>query len=160
MKIIRISTDNEISMHEFPEGTYREQNKALRSLIGPMCETYEHVLPKRLYSELGVPGKVLREAGGFVSMLIDEEGLYHDLDENPIGSYLYETDKHGHPIVGNILLVGEEWGTDGIDFCGIENSVFENLEMQLIHMVDVIRRQRRHFGSDRHHGRMERCSRI
>ena len=58
------------------------------------------------------------------------------------GSYLYETDRHGHPIMGNILFVGEEWGSDGIDFCGIEDSVFENLKYllrnsrQLLDIVD------------------------
>ena len=40
MKIIRITTDNEISVHEFPEGNYREQNKALKSLI---AVSYTHL---------------------------------------------------------------------------------------------------------------------
>lgn len=141
MKIIRISTDNEISVHEFPEGTYREKNGELRRLIGPQCELFEHVLPKRLYSELGVPGKVLREAGGFVSMLIDGEGLYHDLDDNPIGSYLYETDKHGHPIVGNILLVGEKLSSKGVDFCGISDKRFGLLYAQLTEMTEKAREE-------------------
>ncbi|RKJ19610.1 hypothetical protein D7X48_12650 [bacterium D16-50] len=136
MKIIRISTDSEMSVHEFPEGTYREQNEELRRLIGPQCELFEHVLPKRLYSELGVPGKVLREAGGFVSMLIDEEGIFNDLDENPIGSYLYETDKHGHPIAGNILLVGEKLSSEGVDFCGISDKRFGLLYTQLKEMIE------------------------
>ena len=48
MKIIRISTDNEISVHDFPEGSYSEQNQVLRELIGPRCVLYEHVMPKRL----------------------------------------------------------------------------------------------------------------
>lgn len=29
MKLIKITTDNEISVHEFPEGNYSEQNEAL-----------------------------------------------------------------------------------------------------------------------------------
>ena len=29
MKIIKVSTELEMSVHEFPEGTMREQNKAL-----------------------------------------------------------------------------------------------------------------------------------
>ena len=43
MKIIRISVDNEISTYDFPEGSYSQQNQALRKLIGPRCELYEHV---------------------------------------------------------------------------------------------------------------------
>ena len=34
MKIIRISTELELSVHEFPEGNYSQQNHALRELIG------------------------------------------------------------------------------------------------------------------------------
>lgn len=49
--------------------------------------------------------------------------------------YLYETDKHNIPITGNILIVGEEWTGDGIDFCGIEESVFKILELQLNNMI-------------------------
>lgn len=41
MKLIKITTDNEISVHEFPEGPYTVQNHALRELIGPHCELYE-----------------------------------------------------------------------------------------------------------------------
>lgn len=32
-------------------------------------------------------------------------------------------------------LVGEEWTGDGIDFCGIEESVFKILELQLNNMI-------------------------
>jgi hypothetical protein len=37
--------------------------------------------------------------------------------------------------MGNILFVGEEWSGDGIDFCGIEESVFNMLELQLNNMI-------------------------
>lgn len=49
MKLIKITTDNEISVHEFPEGNYSEQNEALADLIGPKCRLCEHVMPNRLY---------------------------------------------------------------------------------------------------------------
>ena len=64
-------------------------------------------------------------------MLIDEEGLYHDLDDNMVGSYLYETDRHGHVIAGNILIVGEVWTGDGIGFCGMSDIQFNLLYPQL-----------------------------
>jgi len=131
MKIIRITTENEISVHDFPEGSYRTQNKVLRELIGPRCDLYEHVMPNRLYKELGGSNRVGKKIGSCVSMLIDEEGLYHDLEDNMVGSYLYETDKHGHVIVGNILIVGEAWGSDGIDFCGISDNQFALLYPKL-----------------------------
>lgn len=93
MNLIKISTDLELSVHEFPTGTHEEQNNKLRELIG------------------------------------------NDFIPNLIGSYLYETDKHKIPITGNILIVGEEWTGDGIDFCGIEESVFKVLELQLNNMI-------------------------
>lgn len=131
MKIIRITTDNEISVHEFPEGSCAVQNKTLRELIGPKCELYEHVMPKRLYRELGGSNKVGKEKGNCVSMLIDEEGLYHELEVNVVGSFLYETDGHGFPIVGNILIIGEFLCGDGIDFCGISEEQYNLLYPKL-----------------------------
>lgn len=69
-------------------------------------------------------------------MLIDEKGLVKEnMVPNLIGSYLYESEKHGYPIMGNILFVGEEWTGDGIDFCGLEESVFEKLELQLNNLI-------------------------
>lgn len=58
MKIIKVSTELEMSVHEFPEGTMREQNKALYDLIGNGCDIVEHVMPKRLYTELKMPSRI------------------------------------------------------------------------------------------------------
>ena len=69
-----------------------ERNQALRDHIGPKCELYEHVMPKRLYKELHGSSK----RGNCVSMLVDEDGHYHDLPENLVASWLYESDKHGY----------------------------------------------------------------
>lgn len=73
--------------------------------------------------------------GQCVSMLIDEEGRLKRNVPNLIGSYLYKTDEHGEPIMGNILFVGEEWTGDGIDFCGIEEKTFKLLELELNNMI-------------------------
>lgn len=131
MKLIKITIDNEISVHEFPKGNYSEQNEALSNLIGPKCRLVEHVMPNRLYKVLGGSNKVENIEVNCVSMLVDEEGLYHDLDMNYVGSFLYETDKHGNPIVGNILIVGEMWTGDGIDFCGMSEQQFSLLYPKL-----------------------------
>lgn len=139
MKLIRISTDMQLSVHEFPCGDHREQNQFLCALIGNDCRIYEHVMPGRLYSELHMKNRPTGVSGQCVSMLVDEEGLLKENESNLIGSYLYETDRHGDPIMGNLLLVGEEWAGDGIDFCGIEDSVFEHLHSQLAHMVGVMK---------------------
>ena len=54
MKIIRITTDLEMTVHDFPEGTHEEQNHELRELIGNDCRIYEHVMPERLYTNLKI----------------------------------------------------------------------------------------------------------
>lgn len=135
MKLIRISTDLELSVHEFPTGTHSEQNDYLRELIGNKCNLYEHVMPERLYADLKMKNRPTKVPGQCVSMLIDEEGLLKPNIPNLIGSYLYKTDEHNIPIMGNILFVGEEWGGDGIDFCGIEEETFKLLELELNNMV-------------------------
>ena len=42
-KIIKVSTDLEVTVHDFPQGTIREQNRQLCELIGNGCEMIEHV---------------------------------------------------------------------------------------------------------------------
>ncbi len=44
-------------------------------------------MPNRLYKELGGSNKVGKAKGSCVSMLVDEEFLYHDLDMNGVGSF-------------------------------------------------------------------------
>ena len=75
MKIIKISTELEMTIHEFPTGSYGEQNTYIRGLIGDDCELYEHVMPKRLYTELHHQNRPTKVKGQCVSMLIDEECL-------------------------------------------------------------------------------------
>lgn len=135
MKLIKISTDLELTVHDFPSGTHTEQNNELRRLIGNNCNLYEHVMPERLYTDLKMKNSPSKIPGQCVSMLIDEEGLLKDNSPNLIGSYLYKTDEHNIPIMGNVLFVGEEWGKDGIDFCGIEEKTFKLLELELHNMV-------------------------
>lgn len=124
MKIIKISTDNELTAYEFPSGTDRQQNKFLRELIGNGCDIYECVMPKRLYTEWGMKAQS-------VCMLVDEEGGCKENVQNLIGSYLYETDKHNCPIMGNILFVGLLPSGGSVELSGIEDSVFPVLESKL-----------------------------
>ena len=41
MKIIKITTENEITTLEFPEGDITSVNKRLYEMIGPKCELIE-----------------------------------------------------------------------------------------------------------------------
>lgn len=135
MKMIKITTENQISVIDFPEGGIREQNKSLVSHIGPKCELPEHVMPKRLYTELHGS----RERGNCISMLVDEDGHYHKLDVNTVASWLYESDRHGYPILGNVLIVGEKWDGDEISFCGIPSDQFSLIFPQLRRLTEKAR---------------------
>ena len=53
-KLVRVSTDLQVTIHDYPEGSYQIQNKALRKLIGNDCDLYESVSPKRLYSKVNI----------------------------------------------------------------------------------------------------------
>lgn len=136
MQIIKISASGDISLHEFSDdiGT-------LRALIGPECNTAEHVRPKRLYTVLGGGAECTWNQGEAVAMLVDEEGYYHDLPVNFIASWLYETDKHGYPILGDVLIIGEYLDSDGIAFSGLCNTQIQLLLPQLMNLSDQIKRR-------------------
>lgn len=139
MKILRVSTKNEVTVHKYPEGKFKYRHRKLTGLIGNDCELYQQVRPKRLYSELGLSTNP--KCADCVSMLVDEEGLLKDSEINLVGSYLYETDKHGAPIVGNILFVGERIDEFGeVDMCGISDDVFQTLKNKILKLVDKYRR--------------------
>lgn len=140
MKILKVTEDMHLTEHEWPEGeTIEMQNDFLHKLIDEdKCELFEHVMPIRLYEELGHSNRpTVIHPGRCVSMLIDEEGLYNDYDANPVGSYLYETDINGNPIMGPVIFVGERMTDDGPCFCGIDDKVFDTLKHQIKHLIDT-----------------------
>lgn len=139
MKIIKISVDNEISVYPFPTGTINEENHALNEMIGNYCSLYEHVMPRRLYTELGAVANVTNIDGEAVAMLVDEEGGLKENSLNIVASFLYESDRHGHPIMGNVLLVGKKWEGSGVSFCGIADKEFADLYSKLDSLVKRVR---------------------
>ena len=142
MKIIKITTENEITTLEFPEGDITSVNKRLYEMIGPKCESMEHVMPSRLYKILGASNRPKKEKGSCTSILMDEEAYYHDLEVNVVGSWLYESDLHGNPILGNILVIGEYWGGDGVEFCGMSDEQYNLLYPQLEELTKKAREYR------------------
>lgn len=146
-KIIKVRTDLEVTVHDYPEGMLETQNRQLCELIGDGCDMVENVMPKRLYRELGHTTTVLRENSKCVSMLVDEEFLFRNgLQPNLIGCYLYETDKHRSPIMGNILFVGNAYIGDGVEFTGIEPETFETLHKQLRNMAMAMKAHKEALG--------------
>lgn len=140
--ILRLTTDGKLTIHEFPEGGYGCVHTELCDLIGNGCDTLESVKPNRLYSVFHYQNRPSRKhPGESVCMLVDEEGLLKENSVNVVGSWLYETDLHGNPIVGNILFVGECIESDGgIDFCGIEDINGMTLFLQLSDVIDKMKK--------------------
>ena len=62
------------------------------------------------------------------AIVVDEIGLYKNLPVNPVGSWLYETDIHGHPIVGDLLIVKDIMTCSGPDISGLDEADIPVLE--------------------------------
>ena len=77
------------------------------------CEWVEIVRPKRLEK-------------GYV-IVCDEEGALHPNFINVAASWLYETDKHGEPIVGHVMILREVMGPEGPEFAGMSDEDAEEL---------------------------------
>ncbi len=128
MKIIRINTDNSVDVLEYPDVRLDKVMDELCEMLGENCEIAEHVMPHRLYDVLKASPKPTINKGEAVSMLVDEDGFRHMLPINLIGSWLYESDLHGSPIVGNVLIIGEYLKPGiGLEFSGLSNENFHHL---------------------------------
>ena len=92
MKGIVITTKNEMRVQEFSEPAHLSIGDAVGGWIEIVCP----VRLKRPYC-----------------MIVNEEGVLLNLPINSFGSYLYGTDYHGNPILGDIVLVKEGIDSDG-----------------------------------------------
>lgn len=110
MKGLIITTRGVIRTENFTAPAYKSVGEAVGGYI-------EIVHPKRLNPPY--------------CMVVNEEGLLHDLPLNPYGSYLYGTDLHGNPIAGDIVILKEEWGNDGIDLAGLSDEECTTLADQI-----------------------------
>ena len=60
-------------------------------------------------------------------MLVNEEGLLHDLPLNLVGSFFYQAHLHGQLIVGNIILMKDGYRDGERDIVGLEEDEAEKL---------------------------------
>lgn len=139
MKIIKITASNEISQIEYPTRNIREENDKINELIGNGGDIFELVKPRRLYTDFKAIPHVSRVPGEAVALLVDEEGRFRQNMMNPTASILYETDVHGHPIMGNVLVVGMKWKDRGISICGINDKQFNLLYPRLEKLVHKLK---------------------
>jgi len=55
-------------------------------------------------------------------ILVDDMGTGKELPPNAFGSFLYETNKHGNPVLGDLFIMKKVWGDDGYDLTGLTES--------------------------------------
>lgn len=120
MKILRVTADMKIDVLDYPTGNLTEQNRALYQMIDKRCELFQLVQPDTMYNTFRLSREITDDNPIVVAMLVDEEGCYHDLDMNPIGSILYGMAFHGQPLFGTVLFIGICLGDDNEEtFCGL-----------------------------------------
>ncbi len=107
-------------------------------LVTSDCEIKEVDLPAPLYESAGdllggsMEHVTARRLERPYCLLINGEGGILGLPENKVGCYLFETEEHGYPLFGDILIMKERWTSEGVDFTGLAEediaSVTEMLE--------------------------------
>lgn len=87
MKTIKISTNNEVSVIDVDFNDFC----SIKNAIGGYFET---VKTQKMWDYFKRP----------MMFLADEEGHLKQLPLNQLGSYFYDTERHGCPIAGDIIL--------------------------------------------------------
>ena len=87
MKTIKITTDNVISIIDVNFNDFH----SIQNAIGGYIET---VKTQKMWDYFKCP----------MMFLADEEGHLKKLPLNQLGSYFYDTERHGWPIAGDIIL--------------------------------------------------------
>lgn len=111
MKAILITPGNQISVVEVTQPLHR----SLGELVGGWIEIVRGMNMKRPYV-----------------MICNENYCYLDLAGNFLGSYIYGTQIHGHPVLGNIVIMKERGeGLEGLD--DIEIRIIQEECSSLLH---------------------------
>ena len=110
MKGVIVSTDNTVEIKDFGEPLYKTVGEAVGGYI-------EIVHPIGLADPL--------------VMIVNEEGLILELPVNQLGSLLYGTHNHGHPIVGNIVVMKTGFRNGEPDLVGLEEKEAEEISISL-----------------------------
>lgn len=116
MKGIVITAQDRIEICEFDPPLYQTVGRA----VGGHIEVVHPVGLKRPFV-----------------MIVNEEGLCLNLELNALGSVLYGTLAHGHPIVGDIVILKEGFTGEGPDIIGLEDQEAEDLFNLFNHMLVI-----------------------
>lgn len=109
MKTIKITTNNKVSIIDINLNDFH----SIQKVIGGYFET---VKTQKMWDYFKQP----------MIFLCDEEGHIKNLPLNRFGSWLYDTERHGWPIAGDIILAVP----DGECIAGLENT--EGIKRKLL----------------------------
>lgn len=115
MKTIKVTTDNTVSVIDVDFDDFR----AIQKEVGGYFET---VKTKKMFDYFQEP----------IMMIVNEEGHIEQLPYNKLGSYFYDTDYHGCPIVGDLILAVPS----AEDILGLENA--ELVKEKLLNSFDYL----------------------
>ena len=94
MKTVKVTPDNIISVIDVDFDDFRDLQKAVGG-------HFEIVSTKTLYETFKMP----------MIMQVDEDGRSKQKEVNRLGCYFYDADKHGWPILGDVvfaIVAGED----------------------------------------------------
>lgn len=109
-----VTTDNEMSKVEYDAPHY----DIIKEAVGGW---YERVCPMGLERPY--------------CMMVNEEGLLHNLPLNRVGSELYGTPLHGQPIVGNAIFLKDGYYNGEPDTVGMTEEEAQTLGDKFINMT-------------------------
>lgn len=110
MKGVVITTDQKITIQDFESPL----DKSVGAVVGGHIERVSPRLLNQPYC-----------------MIVNENGLLLELRLNPIGSWLYGSFIHGHPIVGNIVIMKLGTTPEGPDIIGLTDEEAEAMREEL-----------------------------
>lgn len=120
MKGIVVSTDNTFEIKDFGEPLY----KTVGDVVGGDIEL---IHPKRLGSPLNI--------------IVNGEGLLMKLPINNVGCFLYQTDLHGHPIVGDFVIMKDGFTYGEPEIVGLDFYEIQALRLLLTVNFDLKEKQ-------------------
>lgn len=114
-------------------------------VVTPDCKVYVKNYGDPLYITVG------KTVGGDIElvrpkrlcrpyvMLVNEDGINMHLPFNPVGSYYYQTDLHGWPILGTAVFMKEGMTEKGPDLVGLTDEELQNLEEEIERLTKKFR---------------------
>lgn len=122
-----ITTDNQVKIKTFADPLWETLGKAVGG-----------------YIECTFPDPA-RMSNGRYYMIVNEDGLLKGLPVNLYGCYLYGTDQHGNPIVGNVVIMKPGF-RDGVpDIVGLTDveafTICRNARTALEHLLNIMSKE-------------------